>query len=224
MMRPDWENSPLSINNPVLQLELSHIAKSFNRRYIFSDISVTLGDASSLSVTGKNGSGKSTLLKIIAGILRPSKGTVTVLVDGKNALNNLYPFLGFVSPYLQLYDEFTGLENLELVQEIRGLNTPPDVVLGILARVGLKGRENDLLRTYSSGMKQRLKYAAALIHSPKILLLDEPTSNLDQEGKHLVKEIAAEQLQRGILIIATNEKDEVGLCRQTLELGAPLSQ
>ncbi len=203
----------------MLQLELTDIAKSFNRRNIFSGISLTLGDASSLSVTGKNGSGKSTLLKIIAGILRPSRGSVTVSIDGKNARNDFYRFLGFVSPYLQLYDEFTGRENLELVQEIRGFSASPDALRDILGRVGLKGRENDYLRTYSSGMKQRLKYAAALIHSPKILLLDEPTSNLDEEGKNLVRDIAAEQLTRGILVIATNEKDEVGLCRQILELG-----
>jgi heme exporter protein A len=206
----------------MLSLELSHIAKSFNRRNIFTDISFTLDQGLSLTVTGKNGSGKSTLMKIIAGILSPSKGSVEIVVNGNPAhKNDHFKYFGFVSPYLQLYDEFTGLENLELVQEIRGITTGHESFEHILQRVGLQGRGKDLLRTYSSGMKQRLKYAAAIIHTPKILLLDEPTANLDEDGKSIVRQIIRGQREQGIVIIATNEKEEVGWCDSMLELGTP---
>ena len=201
-------------------LQLNDIAKLFNRRTIFSGVSFRLESGSSKTITGKNGSGKSTLMKIIAGILTPSRGTVDILMDGTPTRREFhYRYFGFVSPYLQLYDEFTGLENLHLVQEIRGLTTDSALLETLLTRVGLEGRGNDLLRTYSSGMKQRLKYAAAIVHAPEILLLDEPTSNLDEDGKTIVRNIVRDQQKRGIVIIATNESDERGWCDTILELG-----
>ena len=90
----------------------------------------------------------------------------------------------------------------------------------MLDRVGLNRRGDDLLRTYSSGMKQRVKYAAAIAHRPPILLLDEPTSNLDAEGKTIIREIMEEQRRSNILIIATNEADELNVCGQMIQLGA----
>ena len=201
-------------------LQLNDIAKLFNRRTIFSGVSFRLESGSSITITGKNGSGKSTLMKIIAGILTPSRGTVDILMDGTPTRREFhYRYFGFVSPYLQLYDEFTGLENLHLVQEIRGLTTDSTLLETLLTRVGLEGRGNDLLRTYSSGMKQRLKYAAAIVHAPEILLLDEPTSNLDEDGKTIVRNIVKDQQKRGIVIIATNESDERRWCDTILELG-----
>lgn len=204
----------------MIQLKVNNIAKSFNRRNIFSGIDFTLGDGASLTITGKNGSGKSTLMKIIAGVLAPTKGTVDIIDNIRTVSSSVhYQYFGFVSPYLQLYDEFTGFENIQLVQEIRAAATDRRTIESILSEVGLGGRGKDLLRTYSSGMKQRLKYAAALIHAPHILLLDEPTSNLDEEGKALVHSAIAAQKKRGIVIIATNEREELSLCESVLTLG-----
>ncbi len=203
----------------MVKLQLSDISKTFNRRKIFSDISLTLENTASLTVTGKNGSGKSTLMKIIAGVLTPTKGTVGISADGKTLhRSDHYTLFGFVSPYLQLYDEFTGYENLDLALHIRGLRRDKGQINEALRRVGLGDRGADLLRTYSSGMKQRLKFAAAIIHRPGILLLDEPTSNLDESGKGIVHEIIREQREHGLLIIATNESDELGYCDQILRL------
>ncbi len=200
-------------------LRVTGLGKSFNRRMIFSGISFELQGNQSITITGRNGSGKSTLMKIIAGVLAASRGDVGVSHGGTAVSKaELHTILGFVSPYLQLYDEFSGAENLELAQEIRGSAADRSLIRQALDRVGLGQRGNDLLRTYSSGMKQRLKYAAALIHRPPILLLDEPTSNLDDNGKAIVHEIIREQREHGLLIVATNERDELGLCDSILVL------
>ncbi len=204
----------------MLTLTLSDISKSFNRRKIFAGISFSLAQFSSITITGKNGSGKSTLLKIIAGILSASSGSVIIAEEGREVRgSDHYRYFGFVSPYLQLYDEFSGVENLQLLQDIRGMKCTRHDIDQFLGAVGLAGRGDDLVRAYSSGMKQRLKYAAALIHSPKILLLDEPTSNLDEEGKGIVHEIIARQKEKGIVVLATNEKDELNLSQEILRLG-----
>jgi len=206
-------------------LELHRVAKSFNRRTIFSDISFALQSTESLAVTGRNGSGKSTLLKIIAGIVSPSSGTIEVAEAGTSLPGaSHFETLGFVAPYLQLYDEFTALENLEIIMKIRNLRTSGGALRSLLDRVGLGKRGGDLLRTYSSGMKQRVKYAAALAHHPAILLLDEPTSNLDTEGKAIVREIMAEHRRNGILIVATNETEELSVCERLLTLGTNAAQ
>jgi heme exporter protein A len=126
--------------------------------------------------------------------------------------------VGFVAPYLQLYDEFTALENLRLLRRIRGIRTSDETMLALLRRVNLFDRRNDFVRTYSSGMKQRLKYAFALLHEPPVLLLDEPASNLDDEGIATVRQIIEEQKKKGILIIATNEQHDAELCQQTIDL------
>jgi ABC-type multidrug transport system ATPase subunit len=127
-----------------------------------------------------------------------------------------YKYIGFVSPYLNLYDEFTGYENLKIISEIRGI--PQTNIEPVLKRIGLWERRNDMLKIYSSGMKQRLKIAFSIIHEPLILFFDEPTSNLDAEGVHLVDSIAEEYKSKNILIIATNDEHERTLCSQEINL------
>ncbi len=189
------------------------LKKAFNRRTIFSDISFTLGVHQSLAITGKNGTGKSTLIKIIAGVLSPTAGKVAFRIGEREVASaGVFAIVGLVAPYLQLYDEFSGWENLDLFRRIRGLNIPDDRVEGLLDRVRLAPRQNDQVRTYSSGMKQRLKYAFALLHQPPVLLLDEPSSNLDADGIAIVHEIISEQKERGMVIIATNDRDDLRLC------------
>jgi len=116
--------------------------------------------------------------------------------------------IGFVAPYLQLYDEFTGIENMELGAKLRGKAFDRDRAEELLRYVGLESRFEDPVGTYSSGMKQRLKYAFAILYSPPVLVLDEPSSNLDQEGTEIVRGILLEQRTRGVALIATNEPGE----------------
>jgi heme exporter protein A len=197
------------------------LSKDFNRNSIFKDISFSLTSPASLSITGKNGAGKSTLSKILAGLLSSTHGTITYLINEKqHGIEEFKHHIGFVSPYLNLYDEFTALENLQILSRIRALSqVNSERIKELLALVGLWNRRDDVVGTFSSGMKQRLKYAFALLHNPAVLILDEPTSNLDSEGIEVIKKIILQQQKTNILVIATNNKEEASWCAQQVQVG-----
>ena len=195
------------------------IKKSFGGRTIFFDVNFKLGNQDGLGIVGKNGAGKSTLAKIIAAVLSPTEGEITVEMEGeKLAQARRFEFVGFVAPYLQLYDEFSAWENLDIFRRIRRLPVSDEQLMDLLERVGLAEWKSYHVRTYSSGMKQRLKYASALLHQPPVLILDEPMSNLDSEGIDIVNKIMKEQIDQGSLVVATNEKKDLQFCRQILDL------
>jgi len=192
-----------------IQLRVRELKKNFNNRLVFNKLSFELNSGDRFVITGKNGSGKSTLIKILAGVLTETSGKLEYFVNDKKVdRENYYQVVGLVSPYLVLYDEFTAFENLSLFSKIRGMKISDEVINEILKRVGLFERRNDLVRTYSSGMKQRMKYASAILHDPIVLLLDEPTSNLDQDGKNFVDELIFNFRKDGIVIVATNETQD----------------
>jgi len=123
-----------------------------------------------------------------------------------------------VGPYLNLYDQLTAEENLVFFATAAGTTVPGKRINQLLQLVGLEGRGTDLVRAYSSGMKQRLKYAVALLKEPAFLFLDEPSSNLDAAGKKMVAGVIEEYRSKSIVIIATNEKEEYGLARTVCAL------
>lgn len=201
-----------------LELTLDGLAKSYPGRPVFSDISARVGGGQRLVVTGPNGSGKSTLIRIICGFIRPTKGTVSLSKDDKQlARNDIRPHIGLVSPDLVLYDELTAFENLSFFAGVAGMLFSKKELSEKLAAVGLAGRGDDFVGSYSSGMKQRLKYSLALLRNPPLLLLDEPTSNLDEAGKNLVDGII--KSHHGIVVIATNEYWELAYGDETVRLG-----
>ena len=206
-----------------ISLHATNLTKNFNRKAIFKNISFDFSFGDSIAITGRNGSGKSTLIKIIANVLNPTSGTLDIK-DASVAVkkDDYYKYTGFVSPYLNLYDEFTGYENLEITSKIRGAasGSRETIINDVLKKVGLYERRNDLLRIYSSGMKQRLKLAFSILHNPAILLFDEPTSNLDKEGISVVTELAGAQKEKGILIIATNDEYEKSLCSKEININS----
>lgn len=192
-----------------VSLSVRELKKTFNRRLVFNKLSFEVSSGERIVITGKNGSGKSTLLKILSGVLTESAGSFEYVVDGKKIdRENIYQFVGLVSPYLVMYDEFSAFENLLLISKIRNLKVDEKEINKILDRVGLFERRNDLVRTYSSGMKQRIKYASAILHNPLVLLLDEPTSNLDVEGKNFVDDLVFNFRNDGVVIVATNETQD----------------
>jgi heme exporter protein A len=201
-------------------LSATRLKKAFNRRVIFKDVSFTLAAGETLLISGRNGSGKSTLAKILCGVLTPTEGTI--VIGGGEGLSEArrLGLFGLVSPYLQLYEEFTGEENLRLVSSIRGSRPDAHRVDELLTLVGLSDRKHDPVRTYSSGMKQRAKYACALLHRPPILVLDEPTANLDADGIAVVREIMQTQKQEGVLIVATNDLTDVESYERQVDLNA----
>jgi heme exporter protein A len=200
-------------------LAADSVSKTFGRRLIFKDISFELKTPSIFGISGPNGSGKSTLVKIIANIISPSSGR---LIHNLNRTEikpvKLHNHIGLVSPYLVLYDEFTAYENLNYFSEIRGISFNKEKADNLLTKFLLFNRKNDLVKTYSSGMKQRLKFIFALMHSPQLIILDEPTSNLDDEGKEVVYELVKEEGKKNIVIIASNEKTDLNLCSETIDL------
>ena len=195
------------------------ISKNFGRRVIFKDLSFQFDKNGVYGISGPNGSGKSTLIKIIAGINSPSTGKINHKNNQEEIIpEKLHNYLGFVSPYLVLYEEFSAWENLEQFAQIRDVKFNKEKIEILLNDFLLYDRKDDLVKTYSSGMKQRMKFIFALMHSPKLILLDEPTSNLDDEGKNTVYKIVKREAEENIVIIASNEKSDLALCSETIML------
>jgi heme exporter protein A len=203
-----------------VELALENLGKRFGGRRVFQGVTASISDGQCLVITGRNGSGKSTLLAVIAGLLSPSAGRVR-LRDRSRELDDAErrDALGMVAPALALYAELTALENLEFFARLRGLPARRPELEALLQRVGLASRGRDRLGEFSSGMQVRLKYACALLHSPRVLLLDEPTANLDADGTALVEEIVREHRGRGLAVIATNEPEERRFADREIRLG-----
>ncbi len=201
------------------RLSADKISKRFGERKVFSKISFDVSTGDSLAIVGSNGSGKSTLLQIILSIFRPTRGSVTFYENNhKIDDDNLRNKISFVAPYLNLYDQLTGEENLKFFSTVAGGFITGKEIDQLLSRVGLEGRGIDFVAGYSSGMKQRLKYAVALLNKPQFLFLDEPTSNLDDDGKSIVFELIEEHRKDSVIVIATNEKEEYSLAQQLCRL------
>lgn len=199
-----------------MELILDNICKSFPGRKVLDSISREVHQGEKLVITGPNGSGKSTLLNIIASVLPATRGKVSLNIDSTSISGpDIMMFTGLVSPDLYLYDELTANENLRFFARISGVKRK-DFGDG-LNRFGLAGRGDDLVGSFSSGMKQRLKYVLALSKKPPLLLLDEPTANLDNDGKELVYDVI--KSHEGITVIATNEQAELKFGSSRIELG-----
>ncbi len=193
------------------------LSKTFGRRLIFSGLNFEFSKRGIYGISGPNGSGKSTLVQIIAGLISPSRGKVRHILEGKDIIpEKLHNHIGFVSPYLVLYEEFTALENLDLFAKIRNVPFNTERIEYLLKVFLLYERKDDLVKTYSSGMKQRMKFIFAMMHSPRLLILDEPTSNLDDEGKESVYRITREQGSDSIVLIASNERSDLELCSEKI--------
>ncbi|HPO54601.1 MAG TPA: ABC transporter ATP-binding protein [Ignavibacteriaceae bacterium] len=201
------------------ELKLDSLTKYFGRRLVFRDLNIEYCQCGIYGISGPNGSGKSTLLKIIAGISTPSKGKITHTAEGKEIdTAEIHERIGFVSPYLVLYEEFSCRENIEIMGKIRGIEPDEPHITRLLETFGLADRQNDRLKFYSSGMKQRMKFIFALLHKPALLILDEPTENLDNEGKNKIYELIKNYSASNIVLIASNEDSDLQLCTSSINL------
>ncbi|MBK8984112.1 MAG: ABC transporter ATP-binding protein [Ignavibacteria bacterium] len=204
-----------------IEIVCDNLSKIYSGKVIFKNLSLKLTTGNSISILGKNGSGKSTLIKILSGIISANKGSITVSEDNIPVPANLcYSRIGLISPYLNLYDELTASENLRFFCGLRNNSNDgmEEKIEFYLNRVKLFDKRNETVKNYSSGMKQKLKLIFAVINQPRILYMDEPSTNLDTEGIDIVYETAEKHKKNGILIVATNDKEDIKLCESSLNI------
>ena len=204
----------------MIELAAEGIGQRFGRRILFRGLEFVARGGETLAITGSNGSGKSTLVRIVAGVMRPTKGSVRLTLESGQVPESERPFsTGLVAPYLNVYDGFSPRENLAFVARARRLSNARERIDAVLDRVTLADRADDLVGTFSSGMKQRMRFAAAMVADPPVMILDEPTSNLDEAGKATVTGIIESCVAEGrVVIVATNDPDEAAACDRTLRV------
>jgi heme exporter protein A len=184
------------------RLQFQDVRRRFGRLAVLTGVSGAVGPGGMLLVTGPNGSGKSTLLRCLSGLLAPDGGTIEYRERDGAPLDaaERRQRVGMVSPDLAFYAELTVEENLAFFAGLR--RVPPDRGLAVLGRLSLP--LDRLAGALSSGMRQRLRWAWALLHSPRLLLLDEPFQNFDAPGERTARELLAEHLAGGGLAVVAN--------------------
>ena len=191
-------------------------ANNISKRYayrLFSNISLTVSTGESVAIVGPNGSGKSTLLKIIGNIVLPDSGSVEYYENDIIPATAVMRYAGIVAPYIQCYNHLTLIENINFA-----FGQVTDDAIELLQRLDIYKHKDKVLLTYSTGMIQRTKIAMALLKKPKLLLLDEPGSNLDDSGRKILFELLAQIQPYTIIIIATNDSREAKFCHRSIVL------
>ena len=205
---------------PGVRIEAKGLSHRYgHRRTHIQELAFAFEGPGAIAVTGANGSGKSTLLCIMAGLMRPWAGTVTLEVGGRSlGPKQRRLALGLATPELAFYEEFSASENLVFAGQAHGLADPARSAAIALDRVGLSARAGDLVAGYSSGMKQRLRLAFAVLHEPAVLLLDEPGSHLDDAGRAVVRDVVESHARVGLVFVATNDPLERALASHEVAL------
>lgn len=195
-----------------MKISLQNAGKRFNRDWIFRSCTLDLLPNHSYAITGPNGSGKSTLLQVIAGATLHSEGTV-FYSNEKKKITDPYLHIAIAAPYLELVEEMTATEMLEFHSSFKLLSAS---IPSILSAVQLEKAANKQIRYFSSGMKQRLKLAQAFFSNVPVLLLDEPTTNLDADGIALYRYLVQKQLGKKLIIISSNVGAEYDFCSEVI--------
>ena len=209
-------NCSLLIVNCSLLIEASGLGKRFQRDWIFRGLTRTFRPGSATAVLGPNGAGKSTLLNTISGQLLPTEGSLAYSQAGRAVLVEDVPqHLAYAAPYLELLEELTLLELLRFHTQFKPLR--PGISLDALIELMyLEKARHQLVREFSSGMKQRLKLALALYADAPLLLLDEPTTNLDATGAAWFQEHVRATRAGRTLLLSSNVPAEYGFCDEQL--------
>lgn len=199
-----------------MEIVLNDIGKRFNREWIFRNLSVNISSGEKIAITGSNGSGKSTLLQVIAGYATFNEGDISFKKNNAVFVSEeIYTHISIAAPYLELVEEMTALELLSFHHSLKPLSCSP---FEALSAVHLKDSGQKQIRYFSSGMKQRLKLAQAFFSQSSVLLLDEPTTNLDKEGIELFEALIQNAVLNRTLIISSNDPKEYACCRQIINI------
>ena len=201
-----------------MEIELLEVAKRYRFEWIFKKINYHFQPQHRYAILGNNGTGKSTFLKILSGHLTPSKGKIIFTYSGNTLeIEEVYQHVAYAAPYIDLIEEFTLREAIDFHQKFKplqdGLNT--EALINLL---GFQKSVDKEIKFFSSGMKQRLKLALTIGSKAKILLLDEPTTNLDQQGMDWYQELLDNYSDDRLLIIASNVKADYERCTHFLNI------
>lgn len=196
----------VGLSGVVPAIEIRGLVKWYGAQPALRGVDLCVGEGEILALFGPNGAGKSTLLRILAGLVRPTAGSVRVagFEVGKQS-DGVRRVIGVLAHGHQLYETLTGRENLLFAATMLGLDRPADRVAGVLAKVGLEAAAEARVRTFSSGMKRRLSMAKLMLREPKVMLLDEPFTNLDIQATKLLEEFLMASKTTGITtVVATH--------------------
>ena len=202
-----------------MNIYLNKTGKRFNREWIFRKLDYQFLEGKSYAITGTNGSGKSTVLQIIAGATLHSEGKIKYFNAAQNEIisaEDSYKQIAIAAPYLDLVEEMTATEFLTFHNNFKPFTTG---FAEMLQAVGLQKAAEKQIRYYSSGMKQRLKLAQAFFSKTSVLLLDEPTTNLDEEGIEVYKNLWAKYTANRLVIVSSNDKTEYENCNDMIKIG-----
>jgi heme exporter protein A len=190
-------------------IEVAGLQRFFGARHAVAGVDFSLRAGQCLAVFGPNGAGKTTLLRVLAGLLKPSAGRAAIagvdLPGGPAARATI----GMISHHSMLYDALTARENLEFTARLYGLADPRASAAAALQRMRIDDRADTTVRAMSRGMQQRVSIARAVVHSPRVVLLDEPYSGLDEVGSNALSTLLAELLAAGAaMVIVTHNLGE----------------
>ena len=201
-----------------MQISLQKVSKRYRYDWIFKGLDYVFELGGRYAVTGPNGSGKSTLLKVLSGHLTPSKGKIEFLQSEKKmAVEEVFRQVGYAAPYIELIEEFTLREAINFHQKFKpfqkGVDT--ETIFDLLAFSKAKNKE---IRHFSSGMKQRLKLVLAICSQTSLLLLDEPTTNLDQQGVDWYLHLIEKYLGKRTVVVASNVAVDYRYCEAQVRI------
>jgi heme exporter protein A len=202
-------------------IQTRRLGRRFGPSWALAHCDLEVGAGESLLVAGANGSGKTTLLRLLAGLLRPTVGSIEVFgLDPRSRRLASRRRLSLISHHAFLYERLTALESLRLWARIRG-GRRDDAALGaLLDEVGLAERRDSQVQTFSAGMRKRLTLARARLEEPDLLLLDEPFAALDVAGQRLVERWIADSVAHGSTVVLASHQLEqaAALCRRAVVL------
>ncbi len=178
-------------------IQVQGLAKWFGKFSALRDLRISVNQGEFIALFGRNGAGKTTFLRIVAGLTRPSSGTVLIGIAPGRSPQLARGAMGYLSHNTALYADLTAVENLRFYAELHGLPSGDAELERRIGSVGLGGRGREPVRNYSRGMQQRLAIARAFLHDPAILLLDEPFTGLDQAGTDFLKSYLSDAHSRG---------------------------
>ncbi|MFL5729088.1 MAG: ATP-binding cassette domain-containing protein [Cytophagaceae bacterium] len=201
-----------------MHIRAEHLGKRFNREWIFRDLPLDLHAGKAYAITGPNGSGKSTLLQIISGIMPSSEGKI-IYSDKKKVLegDELYREISLAAPYMELIEEYTLAEQIDFHLKFKPFR-PSCSKDQLIHSLNLQDSINKEIRFFSSGMKTRLKLGLAFFSDTPLLLLDEPTSNLDSKGIDWYQDEIRKNISDRLVIICSNLRYEYEICEDILEM------